>query len=94
MKKFAWQNLILGFTISLVFWNCSRNDGTADEINLWSDIERLREKLNLEKIILFGGSWGSTLSLAYAETYPDNVSGMVLRGIWLASGEEVLRQFD
>ena len=39
-------------------------------------------------IILFGGSWGSTLSFAYAETYPDNISGMVLRGIWLATKEE------
>jgi proline iminopeptidase len=56
--------------------------------NLVEDIERLREKLKLEKIILFGGSWGSTLSLAYAETYPDNINGMVLRGIWFATKEE------
>jgi proline iminopeptidase len=56
--------------------------------NLVEDIERLRKKLNLEKIMLFGGSWGSTLSLAYAETYPEHVSGMVLRGIWLATKEE------
>ena len=57
--------------------------------NLVEDIERLRLKLDLDKIILFGGSWGSTLSLAYAETYPQNVSGMVLRGIWLATKDEV-----
>jgi len=50
--------------------------------------------LNLGKIILFGGSWGSSLSLAYAETYPDNVSGMVLRGIWLASKEELNSYWD
>jgi proline iminopeptidase len=56
--------------------------------NLVADIEQLRIKLNLDKIILFGGSWGSTLSLAYAETYPENVSGMVLRGIWFATKEE------
>jgi proline iminopeptidase len=56
--------------------------------NLVEDIEQLRKKLNLEKIILFGGSWGSTLSLAYAETFPENVSSMVLRGIWLASKDE------
>jgi proline iminopeptidase len=56
--------------------------------NLVEDIEQLRKKLNLEKIILFGGSWGSTLSLAYAETYPENVSGMVLRGVWFGSKEE------
>lgn len=55
---------------------------------LVEDIEQLRQKLDLGKIILFGGSWGSTLSLAYAETYPENVSSLVLRGIWLASKEE------
>ena len=56
---------------------------------LVEDIERLRKKLKMEKIILFGGSWGSTLSLSYAETYPNSVKGMVLRGIFLASkGEE------
>jgi proline iminopeptidase len=55
---------------------------------LVEDIERLRKKLDLGKIILFGGSWGSTLSLTYAETYPDNVSSLVLRGIWFASKEE------
>ncbi len=56
--------------------------------NLVEDIERLRRKLKMGKIILFGGSWGSTLSLAYAQTYPDNISGMVLRGIYLATKEE------
>jgi proline iminopeptidase len=55
---------------------------------LVEDIERLRKKLNLGKIILFGGSWGSTLSLAYAETYPENIDAMVLRGIFFASMEE------
>jgi len=67
--------------------NAEIRENTTQE--LVKDIERLRKKLNLEKIILFGGSWGSTLSLAYAETYPDNVSGMVLRGIWLVSKEEL-----
>jgi proline iminopeptidase len=62
-----------------------RENTTQD---LVEDIERLRKKLNLGKIILFGGSWGSTLSLAYAETYPDNVKSMVLRGIYLATREE------
>ncbi len=54
---------------------------------LVEDIERLRVKLNLEKIILFGGSWGSTLSLTYAESYPENIRAMVLRGIFLADEE-------
>ncbi len=57
--------------------------------HLVEDIERLRKHLKLEKIILFGGSWGSTLALAYAETYPENVSGLVLRGIFTATAEEI-----
>jgi proline iminopeptidase len=57
--------------------------------HLVEDIEKLRKHLNLGKVILFGGSWGSTLSLAYAETYPQNVSGMILRGVFTASREEI-----
>lgn len=56
--------------------------------NLIEDIERLRKELDLDKIILFGGSWGSTLSLAYAETYPDNVEALILRGIFLPSKKD------
>jgi proline iminopeptidase len=56
---------------------------------LVEDIERLRKHLNLGQIILFGGSWGSTLSLAYAETYPQQVAGMVLRGIFTATKAEI-----
>ncbi|MBN1620958.1 MAG: prolyl aminopeptidase [Endomicrobiales bacterium] len=55
---------------------------------LVKDIERLRAYLNLDKVVLFGGSWGSTLSLIYAESYPENISAMVLRGIWLETSEE------
>jgi len=57
--------------------------------HLVEDIEKLRNHLKLEKIILFGGSWGSTLGLAYAETYPESVSGMVLRGIFTAAQDEM-----
>lgn len=57
--------------------------------HLVEDIEKLRKHLNLDKVILFGGSWGSTLALAYAETYPQNVSGMILRGIFTGSKEEI-----
>lgn len=57
--------------------------------DLVEDIEKLRTQLNLNKIILFGGSWGSTLALAYAETYPDNVLAMVLRGIFTATKKEI-----
>jgi len=57
--------------------------------NLVEDIERLRNHLHLDKIIIFGGSWGTTLGLAYAEAYPDNVSGIVLRGVFLATEQEI-----
>lgn len=57
--------------------------------NLIEDIELLRTKLNIDKIIIFGGSWGSTLGLAYAEKYPDNVEAMVLRGVFAASKPEI-----
>ncbi len=57
--------------------------------NLVEDIEKLRRHLGLGKVLLFGGSWGSTLALAYAETYPQNVSGMVLRGVFTATKDEL-----
>jgi len=57
--------------------------------NLVADMERIREHLGIEKWMLFGGSWGSTLSLVYAETYPERVSAMVLRGIFLCRPWEI-----
>jgi len=63
-----------------------RQNTTQD---LVEDIERLRKHLDIDAIILFGGSWGATLGLAYSETYPENVSGMVLRGIFTATREEI-----
>jgi len=57
--------------------------------HLVDDIERLRTHLELDSIILFGGSWGATLGLAYAEKYPENVSGMVLRGVFTATQEDI-----
>jgi proline iminopeptidase len=57
--------------------------------HLVADIERLREHLKIDgKILLFGGSWGSTLALAYAETHPEQVAGMVLRGIFTGTQAE------
>lgn len=53
--------------------------------HLVADIERLRCHLGIEKWLVFGGSWGSTLALAYAETHPDRVTGLVVRGIYLGS---------
>jgi proline iminopeptidase len=63
-----------------------RENTTGD---LVSDIERLRKHLKLGKVVIFGGSWGTTLGVAYAETYPDNVSAMVLRGVFTGTAAEV-----
>jgi len=54
-----------------------------------ADIEKLREHLAIDRWLVFGGSWGGTLALAYAETHPDRVTEMVLRGIWLARKAEI-----
>lgn len=52
--------------------------------HLVADMERIRAELGIERWALFGGSWGSTLSLAYAEAHPERVAALVLRGIFLA----------
>jgi proline iminopeptidase len=57
--------------------------------HLLDDLERLRLELGIERWLLFGGSWGSTLALAYAQAHPGVVSGLVLRGLFLASDDEV-----
>ncbi|MEW8051577.1 MAG: prolyl aminopeptidase [Candidatus Thiodiazotropha sp.] len=57
--------------------------------DLVSDIERIRQQLNIEQWLLFGGSWGSTLALAYAQSHPQRVAGMILRGIFLCRDEEI-----
>lgn len=67
------------------FGELSENNTQA----LIADIEKLREFLHIERMILFGGSWGSTLALAYAEAHPDRVSGLILRGIFTATTAEI-----
>ena len=57
--------------------------------DLVADIERLREHLGLDTWQVFGGSWGSTLALAYTEKHPNRVSELVLRGIFLLRKQEV-----
>src|SRR5262249_22333973 len=57
--------------------------------HLVADLERLRRTLGIEQWVVFGGSWGSTLALAYTQAYPDHVLGLVLRGIFLASAREI-----
>ena len=57
--------------------------------HLVADIEQLRTELGIDRWLVFGGSWGSTLSLAYAETHPERVRGLVLRGIFLCRQKEI-----
>ena len=57
--------------------------------DLVADIEKVREMLGIESWLVFGGSWGSTLSLAYAETHPERVRGLILRGIFLCRQIEI-----
>ncbi|WP_404933302.1 prolyl aminopeptidase [Nitratireductor sp. L15S-10] len=57
--------------------------------HLVADIERLRNLMGVEKWQVFGGSWGSTLALAYAETHPERVSELILRGIYTLTRAEL-----
>ncbi|MFN3508256.1 MAG: prolyl aminopeptidase [Allorhizobium sp.] len=57
--------------------------------HLVADIERLRQMIGAEQWLVFGGSWGSTLALAYAETHPERVSELVLRGIYTLTKAEL-----
>ena len=57
--------------------------------HLVADIETIREQLGIERWGVFGGSWGSTLALAYAQTHPERVLGLVLRGIFLCRPAEI-----
>ena len=61
--------------------------------DLVADAERIRERLGIEKWLVFGGSWGSTLGLAYAESHPERCTGLILRGIFLSRRSEVLWTF-
>ncbi|MDF2446301.1 MAG: proline iminopeptidase [Moraxellaceae bacterium] len=56
---------------------------------LIADIEALREFLGIEQWVVFGGSWGSTLALAYAEAFPARVTGLILRGIFLCRDQDI-----
>ncbi len=57
--------------------------------DLIADMEKIREHLGIERWVLFGGSWGSTLALAYAEAHPDRVLGLILRGIFLCRERDI-----
>lgn len=62
-------------------------DNTTDLI--LEDMESVRKQLEIERWVLFGGSWGSTLALLYAQKFPDKVSGMILRGSFLARQQDL-----
>ena len=57
--------------------------------DLVSDIEKLREHLGINNWAVFGGSWGSTLSLAYSQTHPERCTGLILRGIFMLRQKEL-----
>ena len=65
---------------------CLENNTTW---HLVEDIESIRKKLSIDKWLVFGGSWGSTLALAYAQSHPQNVTELVLRGIFMLRHKEI-----
>jgi proline iminopeptidase len=70
----------------------SRPHASLEDNTTWrlvEDIERLRRHLGIERWTVFGGSWGSTLALAYAIRHPDRVEGLILRGIFLVTQREL-----
>jgi proline iminopeptidase len=70
----------------------SRPHASLDNNTTWhlvADIERLRVLLGVEQWLVFGGSWGSTLALAYAQTHTERVSGLIVRGIFTLRREEL-----
>ena len=65
--------------------------GSVENNTTWhlvEDLERVRERLNIRSWLLFGGSWGTTLALAYAQAYPARATGLILRGLFLLRGSE------
>ena len=62
------------------------NNTTPDLIN---DLEKIRQHLGVDKWVVFGGSWGSTLALVYAESHPQKILGLILRGIFLSRDEDI-----
>ncbi len=78
--------------------NRSRPNGLMKNNTTWhlvTDIERIREHLGVSKwAVVMGGSWGSSLSLAYAITYPEHVGSLALRGIFLGDGDSMAWLFE
>lgn len=57
--------------------------------DLIDDMERIREYLEIDRWVVFGGSWGATLGLAYAQSFPDRVLGLILRGVFLCRPRDI-----
>jgi proline iminopeptidase len=73
---------------------CGRSTphATIEDNTTWdlvADIEKIRERAGVERFLVFGGSWGSTLALAYAVTHPEHCLGLLLRGIFLLTEAEI-----
>jgi proline iminopeptidase len=73
---------------------CGKSTPYAElaENNTWelvNDIEKIRSHLQIERWTVFGGSWGSTLALAYSQTHPDRCAGLILRGIFTLRHKEI-----
>ncbi len=74
----------------------STPSGELRENNTWElvkDIEKLRDELGIENWFVFGGSWGSTLALTYAQQHPERVRGLVLRGVFLGRHTELVWEY-
>jgi len=69
--------------------NCLINNTVENSIE---DLEKIRLELKLKKPVLFGGSWGSTLALLYAERYPNNIRALILRGVYLAGNSAYMQE--
>ena len=67
--------------------HCCLDENTT--AHLVDDIEAIRQFLHINKLVLFGGSWGSTLALAYAQSHADYISALILRGIFLCREDEI-----
>jgi len=67
--------------------HASIENNTTQDLVL--DIEKIRNELNIDKWVVSGGSWGSTLSLVYAQTHTENVLGLILRGIFFSTPKEI-----
>jgi proline iminopeptidase len=70
----------------------SRPHASLEDNTTWdlvADLEKIREFLEIKRWVVFGGSWGSTLALAYAQSHPKQVLGLILRGIFLGRDEDV-----